>query len=79
MNVVNVANVGNIGADVNYKLSEFPDKTFSGPVLLSALKSGNRKQVNFLLEDLTADPNSTVFIEGKPSTLVNFAIQFVPK
>ncbi len=67
-----------LGADVNKRLTGSADRTISGPVLLTSVQSGNQKLTSFLLERLSANPNATVFIEGKPSTFIIFVLQFLP-
>ena len=50
-------------------------KTADGPLLISALKHLNLKMVKVLINDLEADVNIEIQLEGKKSTLLIFGIR----
>ncbi len=75
-------------ANVNFKINGLvkqnsisgpasTEKSISGSVLLLAVKNEDAEMVSFLLKDLGADPNATIFTEGKPSTILIFLISSI--
>ena len=51
------------------------NKTADGPLLISALKHSSLKMVKVLINDLGADVNTEIKLEGKQSTLLIFAVR----
>jgi hypothetical protein len=75
-------------ANVNFKINglvknnsvsgaAMAERTISGSVLLLAVKNEDSEMVSFLLSDLGADPNATIFIDGKVSTILLFVISSI--
>jgi len=75
----NLALVTNIiksnAINVNKVVHRLLDKNIDGPLLLLAIRNLDQTMIDFLVGEFGADVNQEIKIEGKPSTLLIYAMR----